>query len=153
VLRPVPSFLSDLTLEVTDVFEFTYIPLFKDRSFLSRKYVEERLTPGEIAAEIFSCRTTIIKYQKNFGIPLRHEDEGYRNRSHLKYGEQVRKREIVAHKLEQAVIRKMRKLRDRGWSYWKIADVLNDWGVRTKSRRGKWHARTVKQILDQTENL
>lgn len=41
----------------------------------------------------------------------------------------------------------MRELRDQGFSYWKIADVLNAMKVPTKTRGGKWLARTVQAIL------
>lgn len=41
----------------------------------------------------------------------------------------------------------MRELRDKGFSYWKIADVLNAMKVPTKTRKGKWHARTHQAII------
>ncbi len=77
----VPDFLSEPLLEVHDTFEFIYVPLFKDWSFLSLKYLEERLSPAEIAGQIFSCRTTATKYLREFGIPLRCEDNGHKTRS------------------------------------------------------------------------
>lgn len=138
----VPSFLSS---EVVDIFEFVHIPLFKDREFLYQKYVVERLSPEEIAAEISSCRTTVSKHLKVFKVPLRKAD---RTRSQLGYGETWRNRQIAFHKREQEIITKMRELRATGWSYWKIADVLNVWKIPTKTQRGKWHARSVQQILD-----
>jgi hypothetical protein len=41
----------------------------------------------------------------------------------------------------------MVELRGKGFSYWKIADILNAMKVPTKTRKGKWHARSVQQIL------
>lgn len=145
---PVPSFLSTQALEVADTFEFVYTPLFEDRSFLYQKYIVEGLNPAQIAALSFSCRTTILARFRAFGIPLRHEAEGYKTRSQLGFGQAMRQGRVVAHQREQAAIRKMQKLRDRGWSFWKIADVMNDWGMKTKTGKGKWHARSVQQILN-----
>jgi hypothetical protein len=47
-----------------------------------------------------------------------------------------------------AAIRKMEKLRESGWFYWKIADVMNDWGMKTKKGKGEWNARAIQQILE-----
>jgi hypothetical protein len=44
-------------------------------------------------------------------------------------------------------IQKMKDLREKGFSYWKIADVFNSMGIPTKTRKGKWHAKTIQQIL------
>lgn len=65
----------------------------------------------------------------------------------LSYGKKVKERTLAEHKREQETIRKMHELRDKGFSYWKIADVLNAMKVPTKTRRGRWHARTVLSIL------
>jgi|GEM_PF-2950932 len=117
-------------------------------SFLYQKYVAEGLNPAQIAAQTFSCRATVMARLRAFGIPPRHEAEGYKTRSQLGFGEAIRRGRVVAHQREQAAIRKMQKLRERNWSYWKIAEVMNDWGVKTKTGKGKWHARPVQQILD-----
>jgi hypothetical protein len=42
----------------------------------------------------------------------------------------------------------MVELRAKGFSYWKIADILNSIGVPTKTRKGKWQPRFVKTVLD-----
>jgi hypothetical protein len=147
VIAPVPSFLLNPAIKVTETLEFVYVPLFEDRSFLYQKYVVEGLNPAQIAAQTFSCRTTIMARLRAFDIPLRHEAEGYKTRSQLGFGQTMRQNRVIANQRELAAIRKMQKLRERGWSYWKIADVMNDWGIRTKTGKGKWHARSVQQIL------
>lgn len=53
----------------------------------------------------------------------------------------------MEHQRELKAIEKMRKLREKGFSYWKIAEVLNAMKVPTKTHKGKWHARTVLSVL------
>lgn len=57
-------------------------------------------------------------------------------------------RVVRDHKREQEVITKVQDLRQRGFSYWKIAAILNAMKVPTKTRRGRWHARSVQMILE-----
>ena len=40
-----------------------------------------------------------------------------------------------------------KELREKGFSFWKIADVLITMKVSTKIRKGSWHARTVQAIF------
>jgi len=54
---------------------------------------------------------------------------------------------VVQNKREQTVITKMKRWRRDGLGYKRIADRLNDQGVKAK-QGGTWHAMTVKQILD-----
>ena len=67
------------------------------------------------------------------------------------FGEAWKKRQLIANKKEQELIEKMKKLRAEGLSFWKIADVFNAWGIPTKTKRGRWHARTVQKILESGE--
>ena len=45
----------------------------------------------------------------------------------------------------------MKKLREQGFSYWKIADVFNSMGVPTKNEDSRWHPTTVMKILKAQE--
>jgi len=108
----------------------------------------ERLSTKEISRLIFSSRSTVSKYLKKHGIPLRPQDQQLRNKSQLRFGEAWRKRKIVACKKEQIVVEKIKRLRLNGLSYWKIADVLNAFGTETKTMRGKWHTRYVQKVLE-----
>jgi hypothetical protein len=120
---------------------------YKNKSFLHQKYVVEGLSCEEIASQIFSARTTVLKYLKLYGIPVREVGKNQKRARGLAYGKKVKERVFAEYRREQEVILKMRELRDKGFSYWKIADVLNAMKVPTKTRRGKWHARTVQAIL------
>lgn len=120
---------------------------YENKFFLHQKYVVEGLTCEEIATQIFSARTTVLKYLKIHGIPVREVGTNQKRKRGLAYGSKVQKRSVAVYKREQDTITKMRNLRDRGFSYWKIAEVLNAMKVPTKTGRGKWHARTVLSIL------
>ncbi|AYF45735.1 recombinase domain protein [Halobacteriovorax sp. BALOs_7] len=65
----------------------------------------------------------------------------------LGYGERVEKRNVIEHKRESEAIRKMIELRDKGYSYRKIAEILNTMKVPTKTGKGGWHGKTVYQII------
>jgi DNA invertase Pin-like site-specific DNA recombinase len=62
------------------------------------------------------------------------------------YGQMAKDRELVANESEQAVIAKMRELRDQGMSYATIADTLNGEGIKPK-RGNQWHSMTVSRAL------
>ena len=84
---------------------------------------------------------------KKLGIETRVSGTVQNRKRGLAYGRKVKDRELVIHKKEQEVIEKIRELRDQGFSYHKIADVLNVMGVMTKSRKAKWSGKTVYQVL------
>ena len=52
---------------------------------------------------------------------------------------------------ERDTVERMMSLRDKGYSYWKIAEILNSMGIPTKSRRAQWQAATVMKILKATD--
>ena len=123
--------------------------LFKDKAFLHQKYSLEKLSCQEIAKEISSSRTTVLKWLKIFEIPVRRTREGPQ-KSSLPYGKKMIQRSEVNFVQEQSNILKMKELRSQGFSYWKIADILNTMKIPTKTSRGRWQARTVQRILDST---
>ncbi|MBY0472622.1 recombinase family protein [bacterium] len=135
-------------IQVSKTVQVSEPKLFHDRDFLYQKYVVEGLSTKEISALIFSSRTAVSTALKRFGIPLR--DAKQKNRSQLRFGEAWRKHQVVVHRREQEIIEKMHKLRAQGFSYWKIADVFNSLGIRTKTGRGKWHARSVQKVMETT---
>lgn len=121
---------------------------FKDKSFLHQKYVVEGLSCEEISSQIFSARTTVLKYLKIHGIPVREVGSNQKRVRGLAFGRKVKERGLAEHKREMEALKKMRDLRERGFSYWKIAEILNTMKVPTKTRREKWHARSVHAILN-----
>jgi site-specific DNA recombinase len=127
-------------------------PLYMNKQVLAQKYIEERLSMKEIAKDLGTARSTISKYLRKHGIPLR---TAYFIRKRigfgLAYGKRIVSRQEVAHKREMENIARMRNLREKGFSYWKIADALNALKVPTKTGRARWHARSIQQILDAQE--
>lgn len=129
------------------------LPAYRSESFLRQKYEVERLSIKEIAAQILSSRTAVATSLKAHGIPIRPNDIENKNRSQLRFGEALRNRQVVIHRREQESIGKMRQLRSQGFSYWKIADVFNSMKVPTKTGRGRWHARAIQKVLDDSQTL
>ncbi|WP_414698976.1 recombinase family protein [Oligoflexus sp.] len=72
------------------------------------------------------------------------------NKGQLAYGEKLVQRRESGHRRELENIVKMTELRQRGFSYHKIAAILNSMGIPTKNRK-KWHATTVMNILSSTK--
>jgi hypothetical protein len=122
-------------------------PPYRNKFFLQQKYVEERLSCEEIASQIFSARTTVLKYLKLHNIPIREVGSNIKRVKGLAYGKKIKTRNLAEHQRESDAITKMKELREKGFSFWKIADVLNTMKIPTKTRKGRWHARTVQAIL------
>jgi len=58
-------------------------------------------------------------------------------------------RDLIPNQEELEIVKKARALRDRGWSYGRIANRLNDLGTPTK-RGGQWRAWTVQYLTQNT---
>lgn len=56
--------------------------------------------------------------------------------------------EIVQQRVdgERALAKKVQRLRKKGMSYQKIADLFNLWRIETRTREGMWHAKTVREL-------
>ncbi len=148
-IDPIPNFFPPANISMISAV-CTDQP-FKDKSFLHQKYVVEGLSCDEIASQIFSARTTVLKYLKIHGIPVREVGINQKRVRGLTYGQKVKERCLAEHHRELDAILKMKELREKGFSFWKIADVLNTMRVPTKTRKGRWHARSVHSILVRNE--
>ena len=58
-------------------------------------------------------------------------------------------RDLIPNQEELEIVKKVRSLRDLGWSYGRIATRLNDLGTPTK-RGGQWRAWTVQYLTQNT---
>lgn len=103
---------------------------------------------NELAVEFKAARCTISKQMKAFGIQTRVTGSVQNRKRGLAYGEKCRDRKLRAHKRETENIQKMKDLRNKGFSYWKIVVIFNSMEIPTKTRKGKWYAKTIQQILD-----
>jgi len=133
--------------DLTEIIEFFYTPRFKDREFLQDRYIKKKRTLDEIAAEIGSSRSTVLKYLHENNIPTRERSYAKRSKK-AAYGHEIKNYKLVEIKEEQKWIEHMKKLRDSGFSYHKIAEVLNALGVTTKTGKNSWQGKTVYQILE-----
>lgn len=133
--------------EMSNIIDFFHEPEVLTKEFLHEKYVVEGLSCAEISRSVASSRTTILKRLKECEIELRPVGSNQKRKRGVGYGEKIEKRKLIEHKRENEAIQKMCELRDKGFSYRKIAEVLNTMKIPTKTGRGKWHGKTVHQIL------
>jgi DNA invertase Pin-like site-specific DNA recombinase len=143
-----PNFDSSIWY-LTDFIPFRTRGPILSKDFLHQKYALERLSIGQIARTVSSSTSTVHKYLRLYDIPIRKgaachlPTKGYG----LAYGKRILNRRLIDHGREAEIIRKMKELRDKGFSYPKIADALNTMGVPTKTGRAKWCAKKVHQII------
>lgn len=128
--------------------EFRYIPFFKDKSFLTQKYVQEGLSIAQIAEEIRSSKDAVRKGLARFGIPIREPRRHHGNPSQARYGRQVRKGREVDHQVEQRTVDAIKELHAQKLSLRQIAKILTQMKIPTKCRGKSWHPQMVKRILD-----
>lgn len=129
-------------------FEFPVTPLYLNQEYLQKKYVDENLSADEVASEIGCAMSTVLKHLKKYGILVRESGENIRPKRHLPFGKKIVGRSVEDHKREQEVLKQVKELRDQGHRYWKIVKILNTLKVRTKTGRGRWHARSVMAVLN-----
>jgi len=128
--------------------EFIYVPRYKDKAFLTQRYVENGFSIAQIADEIRSSKDVVRKSLMRFGIPIREARHHHGNPSQARYGRQVRKGREVDHQIEQRTVEAVKELHAQRLSLRQIAKVLNQMKVPTKSRGKSWHPQMVKRILD-----
>ena len=117
---------------------------YKSKSYLHQRYVEEGMSCQSIADEVGCSRSTILKYLRIHGIESIAPGQNRKRKRGLAYG---MKSEVV-HKRELLNIQKMKDFRVKGYSYEKIANIFNTMKIPTKTRRGKWHRKTICSILN-----
>lgn len=119
-------------------------------SFLKEKYLKEGLSSKEIAKLAFSSRATVTNYLNKYGIPLkkvtRRTNGGHRF-GFRKYGGRS-----ILMKKEQEVMALIKSYRKDGYSYQRIADLLNDQKIETKMKKGFWYSKVVRQISLRSES-
>ncbi|AYF45740.1 recombinase domain protein [Halobacteriovorax sp. BALOs_7] len=136
---------------MSNIIDFFHEPEVLTKEFLHQKYVVEGLSCAEISRSVASSRTTILKRLKECNIELRPVGSNQKRKRGVGYGEKVEKRKLIEHKRESEAIQRMIALREKGFSYRKIAEVLNTMKVPTKTGKGKWHGKTVHQVLMRLE--
>lgn len=130
-----------------DILEFQIRPLFKDKAFLQKKYVEEGLSITQIAAQIFSSRFAVRKNLERFGIPRREPHLHHGRPACPRFGQKMQKGKAVPHQTERKVIDAVLEMRKQGLSLRQIARFLSKVGVPTKQKGVVWHPQMVKRLL------
>jgi len=67
--------------------------------------------------------------------------------NHAPFGFDIAGNDLVKNPAEMGIVNLIRERREDGWSLQMIATALNQDHVPTKLN-GRWHARTIKNILD-----
>lgn len=127
------------------------MPLHKSKSFLKRKYVDEGLSIGQIAAQIRSSKDAVRNGLEKFNIPIRNPHTHNGNPSQPRYGQKQTKATQTPHKAEQRAIDAILEMRRDGASLRQIAKYLNAMKIPTKCRGRSWHPQMVKRVIDSNE--
>lgn len=113
-------------------------------SFLKEKYLKEGLSSKEIATLAFSSRATVTNYLNKYGIPLKKVTR--RTNGGHRFGFRKHGGRSILMKKEQEVMTLIRSYREDGYSYQRIADLLNDQKIETKMKKGFWYSKVVRGI-------
>jgi DNA invertase Pin-like site-specific DNA recombinase len=103
--------------------------------------------------EALAERTTeVLQYKREHGLVYGLPPYGFRPMGRGRLEADGSRKKYAGMKLvpipaEQAVIRRMKQLRGKGWTLRKIAEQLNRDKVPTKKRGGHWHVSTVANVL------
>lgn len=113
-------------------------------SFLKEKYLKEGLSSKEIASLAFSSRATVTNYLNKYGIPLKKVTR--RNNGGTVFGFRKYGGKSITLKKEQDIMELIKLYRSKGYSYQKVADLLNEQQIGTKTKKGFWYSKVVRQI-------
>ena len=131
-----------------EMIEFIYKPLWRSRTFLTEKYIENGVSIAQIAAETLSSRATVRAALIEFGIPLRKQGKPGLRPAQVPYGYRRSEGLLVPHLGEQRVIQSIQKMSKDGLSYRRICDFLTSVGVSTKNKGRGWHPEMIRRILN-----
>jgi site-specific DNA recombinase len=143
--------LDRLTRSVKDLAEF--LDLFQRRN-VALVSVAESLDTGSAAGRlVLNIMASVSQWEREAiaertTTALRHKRAHRQVFNHSPYG-YVRSGDILTEvPEEQATIERMKQWRASGWTLRRIADELNSSATPTKRGTGKWHAQTVKDIVE-----
>jgi hypothetical protein len=101
----------------------------------------------DISKKLGTSPSVVQKCLSKNGIELRKVGTNVKRKRGLAYGQKILVGKQIDYKREKENIIKMIELREKGFSYWKIAEIFNSMKIPTKTSKGKWHARTVHSII------
>ena len=143
-----PSHLFVPQLELVASKEFIYVPLYKNKAFLTQKYVTEGCSVAQIAEEICSSKDAVRNGLIGFGIPIREPRQHHGHPSQPRYGQLMNHGRAVPHLTEQRTVQAISEMHQQGLSLRQIARILTQMKIPTKCRGRSWHPQMVKRVLD-----
>jgi hypothetical protein len=142
---PVPHYV--------DIIDFVHTPLWKDKDFLTQKYLVERRSIAQIAAQIVSSRATVRKALIEFGIKTRQRGKPGLRPAQVPYGYRMVDGLMIPHQGEQKVLSVVQKMNAKGLSLRQICEFLTSIGVPTKRRGQRWHPEMVRRLLQRSDRV
>lgn len=133
---------------LTDLLGSLPRPPYRDKDFLHQKYVVEKLSVAQIAGEISSSKSAVLRNLKAFRFSIRQKSQHHGRPAQPRYGEKIRQGRVRNNKIEQEVMKWVRAMRDGGLSLRQIAICLTSREVPTKNKSKVWHPETVRRVLE-----
>lgn len=122
-------------------------PAYRDNEFLHQKYALEGLSVAQIASEIGSSKEAVRKGLFRAGIKPRAPYENHGHPSQPAFGTRIVKGRAVPHLGELRTSKMVYQYYSDGLSLRRIAALLNQKKIPTKTNRGAWHPEMVSRIL------
>lgn len=120
--QPQPKFL---TFKLIDIVAFKTRESCIDSAFLTDLYVKKGYSTNRISKELGCSRFLVRKKLEEAGV------------TDFEY--------VVTP--DKRIIEKIKRLREKGDSYQRIAEKFNLWRVKTRSGDGKWYAKTARDVF------
>ena len=117
-------------------------PLYRNKLFLTQKYQVDGLSARQIA-NLIGCAHSVINGALDRYLIVKK----YRKPGKPPYGYKFQKNLTVKHPQQQKVIAQIKKYKFQGLSNQEIVNRLNDKGIKSPARKGRWHPATVSRIL------
>jgi transposase len=137
-------FLNPFCLVITP---FYIEELYRNKFFLTQKYVLEGLSARQISTQLGCSKSAVLEALANFDIEIRAANLPHGHPSQPRFGQRYQKKKLIKHKDEKRVIKVVSRLRQKGLSLREIARILNEMKISTKCRGKAWHPEMVRRIL------
>lgn len=115
-----------LSLEIVENLQVKPRPKHLEETFLTDLYVKKGLSLRQISKRLRVSRNVVRKQlsEQNISFNLQ--------------------RKVI---VKKNILKLILELREKGLSYQKIAQILNVQDVETRTKRGKWYSKTVKEVI------
>ncbi|MBI3558475.1 MAG: recombinase family protein [Deltaproteobacteria bacterium] len=139
-------------LFLIDTFEHDLLKHLAVEDQVHDLYAEDQFSLKQIALRMDVSRDYVRKALFRKGIPVIRGRRETDLTGQIPYGWKRREGKLVPYRIEQLVIERMKRARVQGMSLHEIARRLNSSGTPTKAG-GRWHAKSISQILSRNSDL